>query len=98
MKVSCTLGSKGSWSDYNLPTIGKAGDILELVDYPEKGSSKQYICVRYPKASNDDLCELCEMDYMSDGHTRLCLYMECKCQCNRNNTYLCAIDTVMENL
>ena len=98
MKVSCKIDRKGSWISGSFPSVGEAGDILEFVDYPNKGSSKQYVCVRYPNVSNDDLCDLCEMDYMSDGQTRLCLYMECRCQCNRHNTYLCAIDSVMENL
>ena len=100
MKISCTLGSKGSWGDHGLPTIGKAGDILELVDYPDKGMSKQYICAS--RTSFNDAgyvsCDICEIDHIGIGNDLVCMYMKCRCACGKNRTYLASIDNIMENL
>ena len=94
-KITTKIGTRGVFEKTGTPQIRDAGDILEILDYPDKDSSLVLISVQ---AANDcDFCGLCDIPYYN-SKDRLCMYTKFRCTSSETGVCLKRVDTVLENL
>lgn len=95
-KITTKIGIRDVFSEEGTPEIRDAGDILEILDYPDKGSSLMLISVQ--DKNEDDYCYACDIPSCNKGKDRLCIFTKFRCTASKTGVYLKRIDTMLENL
>lgn len=95
-KITTEIGINGICYEKGVPEIRDAGDIVEILDYPDKGSSLVLIAVE--DIDEDDLCSACDMPICIEGKSRLCMFTKFRCTANKTGVYFKRIDTILEQL
>lgn len=98
-KITTKIGTRGVFFEEDAQEISDAGDIVEILDYPDKGSSLVFISVQ--NNDSEDICSVCDMPRCPNGkggEGRLCACIKFRCTSNYTGVCFKQIDTMLENL
>lgn len=95
-KITTKIGIKDVFLEEGTPEIRDAGDILEILDYPDKGSSLVLISVQ--EKNEHDYCSTCDIPRCNKGKERLCIFTKFRCTASKTGVNLKRIDTMLESL